>query len=87
MSKSAAGAADVEQVMRHGIDPFVRIGFVITATGLNRSSIYRLIAAGKFPLPFHPTQHTTVWRLTQVREWLDERERAQPCRIRTHAKP
>jgi predicted DNA-binding transcriptional regulator AlpA len=74
--------AQIESVLRYGIDPFVRISFVVTATGLSRSTIYRLIASGKFPQPSHPTMFTSVWRLSEVREWLDERERTQPGRIR-----
>jgi prophage regulatory protein len=75
-------AADIEQVLRHNIDPFVRISFVIAAISLSRSTIYRLIAAGQFPRPCHPTQHTTAWRLSTVRAWISEREQAKPCRIR-----
>jgi predicted DNA-binding transcriptional regulator AlpA len=75
-------AADIEMVLRHNIDPFVRIQFVIAATGLSRSTIYRLIAQRKFPLPCHPTQFTTAWRLSAVRDWISERERSAACRIR-----
>lgn len=72
----------VEQVQHFGVDPFVRIKFVVAATALSRATIYRLIASGNFPLPCHPTPHTTAWRLSVVREWLDERERTRPNRIR-----
>jgi prophage regulatory protein len=82
MNRTTHNAADVEQVMRHNIDPFVRMGFVTAAIGLSRSTIYRLIAAGQFPRPCHPTQHTTAWRLSTVRAWISEREQAKPCRIR-----
>jgi len=72
----------IERVQQYGIDPFVRISFVIAATGLSRSTIYRLIAQRKFPQPCHPTQFTTAWRLSAVRDWISERERAAPSRIR-----
>ena len=74
--------AAIERVQQYGIEPFVRIKFVITATGLSRSTIYRLIAQRKFPLPCHPTQFTTAWRLSAVRDWISERERSAACRIR-----
>ena len=74
--------AAIERVQQYGIDPFVRMAFVCAATGLSRATIYRLIAQRKFPPPCHPTLHTSVWRLSVVREWLDERERIAPSRVR-----
>jgi prophage regulatory protein len=75
-------AADIEMVIRHNIDPFVRIRFVTAATSLSRSTIYRLVALGKFPQPCHPSVNITAWRLSEVRAWLDEREQQAPSRIR-----
>lgn len=77
--------AAIERVQQYGIDPFVRMAFVCAATGLSRATIYRLIAAQKFPPPFHPTMHSSVWRLSVLREWLDERERAATSRVRLKA--
>jgi predicted DNA-binding transcriptional regulator AlpA len=51
MARNKTTDAQIESVLRSGIDPFVRISFVIAATGLSRSTIYRLIASGKFPQP------------------------------------
>lgn len=75
-------AAVMEQVRQHGIDPFVRISFVTAATGLSRSTIYRLVTAGKFPLPCHPTVYTTAWRLSDISEWIEQRQLASRNRIR-----
>jgi prophage regulatory protein len=75
-------AAAIERVQQYGIDPFVRIQFVIAATGLSRSTIYRLIEQRKFPMPCNPTQFTTAWRLSAVRDWISEREHSAACRIR-----
>lgn len=42
-------AENVSLVLRYDIDPYVRLPFVLTATGLSSSTIFRLIQAGKFP--------------------------------------
>lgn len=65
-------AENVSLVMRYDIDPYVRLPFVLTATGLSSSTIFRLIQAGKFPKSFKLTEHTSVWRLSEVRQWMEE---------------
>jgi len=82
MTSAKQNAKSIDTVTKYGIDPYVRIDFVVTATSLSRSTVYRLVAAGKFPKPCHPTQFTTAWRLSDVQTWLDEREQQSPCRIR-----
>jgi predicted DNA-binding transcriptional regulator AlpA len=79
---NSMNTAAVERLQQYGIDPFVRIKFVVAATALSRATIYRLIASGNFPLPCHPTPHTTAWRLSVVRAWLEQREQTRPNRIR-----
>ena len=38
--------------------------------GISRTSLYRLLAAGKFPRPVHPLPGVTAWRAGEVRQWL-----------------
>lgn len=42
-------------------------------TGLSRSSIYRLMAAGDFPLPVRLSTHAKAWVESEVDEWINER--------------
>lgn len=58
---------------RFGLDPFVRLPFVMDAVGLSRSSIYKLINEGRFPKQIHLSERSTAWRLSDIRAWMEER--------------
>jgi prophage regulatory protein len=45
-------------------------------TDLSRTSRWRLMRAGKFPKKITLSPNRTGWRLSQVVEWLAEREAA-----------
>lgn len=53
------------------IDPFVRIKFISQATGLSRATIYRYIARGRFPKQTYIGSSVSVWRLSEVRDWME----------------
>ena len=38
--------------------------------GVSRSSLYRLLEAGKFPKPVRPLDGVVAWRAGDVRNWL-----------------
>jgi prophage regulatory protein len=42
--------------------------------GMSRTSIYRLVRAGKFPKPLNPTPGRNMWRLDVVKAWKAELE-------------
>lgn len=42
-------------------------------TGLSRSTIYRLMAAGEFPKPVKLTGKAVGWQLSAIAEWLAQR--------------
>ena len=50
--------AKANQQSRHGL------------LGISRTSLYRLLAAGKFPRPVHPLPGVTAWRAGDIRQWL-----------------
>ena len=37
---------------------------------MSRASLYRLLAAGKFPKPVRPLPGVVAWRARDVRDWL-----------------
>lgn len=39
-------------------------------TGVSRATIYRLLAAGKFPKPVRPVPGVVAWRAGDVMDWL-----------------
>ena len=52
---------------------FVRLPTVIQATGLGRSTIYRLVASGAFPRPVQLGPRAIVWRGSDLEQWCSTR--------------
>ena len=52
---------------------FARLPTVVQATGLGRSTIYRLIASGAFPAPVHLGPRAVAWRWSDLDQWSESR--------------
>jgi prophage regulatory protein len=50
-----------------------RVPTVLSATGLRRSTVYRLIAAGSFPAPVHLGPRAVGWRWSDLDQWTRSR--------------
>lgn len=57
-----------------GIDYFVRIKDVVQIVGLSKTTVYRLLKAGKFPTPFNISERCVAWRISALKQWMAERE-------------
>ena len=44
--------------------------------GLKRSSIYRLMAEGRFPAAIKIGERARAWRVRDIEAWLETRDRA-----------
>jgi prophage regulatory protein len=53
---------------------FARLPTVIQATGLGRSTIYRLVASGAFPPPVHLGPRAVAWRWSDLDQWSESRQ-------------
>ena len=51
----------------------LRLPEVSQATGLSRSTIYRLVQAGNFPPPLKLTTRTIGWYSTDIETWIAAR--------------
>ena len=49
----------------------LRLRKVLEITGLYRSFLYRLIAAGKFPQPVRIGPRTVRWTLESILAWIE----------------
>lgn len=49
--------------------------------GLGQSTIYRMIANGKFPKPFELVPGRTAWIESDIDDWLAERSGKQPAGV------
>jgi prophage regulatory protein len=54
-------------------DRFLRLPEVSRRTGLSRSTLYRLAAAGAFPAPVKITARSSGWPESTVAAWMAER--------------
>jgi prophage regulatory protein len=52
---------------------FIRIRVVKDRTGMSVPTIYRLVAAGKFPPPVRLAPNVSAWIEDEVTEWSDQR--------------
>lgn len=55
------------------IAPFMRLPDVLQATGLARSTVYRMVAEHTFPAPVKLAKRAVGWRHDDVRQWSDAR--------------
>ena len=51
----------------------LRLPAVMRATGLGRSTIYRLVSDGAFPRPVHLALRAVGWRKTDIDTWFADR--------------
>jgi prophage regulatory protein len=55
----------------------LRLPQVMKATGLARSTVYKLVAARSFPVPVRITGRSVAWHAMEVQTWIGERSRAK----------
>lgn len=55
------------------IPPLLRLPAVLEATGLGRSTVYRMIAEHAFPAPVKLAKRAVGWRDDDVRRWASAR--------------
>ena len=53
----------------------IRAAEVVEMLAISRTTLWRLIKAGKFPPPLKLSVRARGWRLSDVEAWLDSRER------------
>ena len=65
--------ADSQSLERPRIDPMLRLPEVESITGRKRSSIYRDIKAGTFPVPVKLGARAVGFPASQVQAWITGR--------------
>lgn len=79
LKTSRRGRAQMGGTESASVDPnrMVDINFLSTLIGVNRSTIYAWIAAGKFVKQTPLSHGTSRWRLGEVEAWLDANREAR----------
>ena len=73
MQAHQANQATAHATQLRGALKIVRRREVEAATGLSRTSLYRLGAAGKFPRPIKLGPHAVGWRADEIAAWIEQR--------------
>jgi prophage regulatory protein len=58
-------------------DVCLRVGMVSSITGLSVPTIYREIAQDRFPRPIKISAGARAWKLSEIMDWIETRERDQ----------
>lgn len=56
------------------IDRVIRVNEVAGIIGVGKSTVWLWDREGKIPKSFKLTPSTTVWRLSEIMEWLDKKQ-------------
>lgn len=48
----------------------VRLPIVVAKVGVAKSTLYKLIAEGKFPQPYRISSRLSVWDLGEIEAWI-----------------
>jgi prophage regulatory protein len=76
--RASSGAADPARDTAGAPRVFARLPTVMQATGLGRSTIYRLIASGAFPAPVRLGPRAVGWRWSDLDQWSESRQGNAP---------
>ncbi|MDE2842365.1 MAG: AlpA family phage regulatory protein [Chloroflexota bacterium] len=49
----------------------LRIADVLEVVGVSRSTLYKMIADGRFPRPMRVGQRAARWRQSDIQRWMD----------------
>lgn len=56
---------------------FLRLPQVLRVIPISKSTLWRRVMAGTFPAPVKLSVRVTVWRVEDVRRWMDEQGTAR----------
>lgn len=56
-------------------DRYIRIKELAIMLSIGRSTIYKLMKKNQFPQQIKISERTSVWRLSVINEWIEEREK------------
>ena len=53
-------------------EQFIRLPKVMELVGVQKSAIWKWIGEGTFPKQLKLTPRVSVWKLSEVQEWMDK---------------
>lgn len=52
---------------------FLRIKQILEIVPIGRSTVWKMVSEGRFPRPLKLSERCTVWRETDVQQWMNDR--------------
>jgi len=56
------------------MERYMRINEVIEMLSVGRSTIWAWVKVDKFPKPIKLSEYVTVWKLSEIEEWVQQKE-------------
>ena len=53
------------------LDRMLRIADVLEVVGIGRSTLYKMVADGRFPRPVRVGLRASRWRQSDIQQWMD----------------
>lgn len=53
------------------MEKLLRLPEVMELTGVKKSTVWAWVKSGRLPAPFKLSSRVTVWRLTELQEWIN----------------
>ncbi|MDG6777687.1 AlpA family phage regulatory protein [Thiomicrorhabdus sp. zzn3] len=63
--------------MNENTTKLIRIGEVSNLTTISKSHLYYLIRNNRFPRPIKISEHTSVWDIKEVNDWILSKKSAR----------
>lgn len=56
------------------MERYMRINEVIEMLSVGKSTVWAWVKADKFPKPIKLSEYVTVWKLSDIEEWVQQKE-------------
>lgn len=54
-------------------EQFIRLPRTMQISGLGRSTVWAYVKMGRLPAPIKLSERVTVWRLSEINQWIEEK--------------
>ena len=56
------------------MEKYLRINEVVEMLSVGKSTVWEWVKESKFPKPIKLSEHVTVWKLSDIEEWVQHKE-------------
>ena len=56
------------------MEKYLRINEVVEMLSVGKSTVWAWVKESKFPKPIKLSEYVTVWKLSEIEEWVQQKE-------------